>query len=60
MGGETFFGRLGFATFSGTGFYHKVQYFDAVHADAGDSISGNDTLDLVARLSYNLSDDGTW
>jgi len=59
-GSESFFGKLDFATFSGTGFFNKVQYFDAVHADTGDSTSGNDTLNLVNPLSYTFTDNGLW
>jgi len=59
-GAETFFGKLDFAIFSGTGFYNKVQYFDAVHADTGDDTPDNDTLYLVDPLDYDFSDDGTW
>ncbi len=48
-GADTFTGRDDWGTLNdtaGTTYYNHVRYFDEVYAEAGDTVSGNDTLDV--------------
>ncbi len=62
-GDDTFLGYddLGYLTdTSGSDYYNYVRSVDEVHVDSGDSEDGNDDLNVIGTLAYNLLTYGTW
>ena len=62
-GADTFLGYddSGYLTdTSGSDYYNYVRSVDEVHVDSGDSEDGNDDLNIIGTLAYNLLTYGSW